>query len=161
MLKSPGSLRTLSILGFLALPLATGCGTKKPPAFGDGPRRATRVEPEEERAGDVYDADDVARTGAVTAWEALDRLVKFATFTETSRGKPDRIRRRGASTINLREDMLVLVDGLRVIDVTSLADLPAGIITRIEVMSGLDGTTRYGTGATDGVILITTRAPSP
>jgi outer membrane cobalamin receptor len=95
----------------------------------------------------------------VTVWEALDRLVKYAVFSETSRGVPDRIRRRGSSTINLREDMMVVVDGLRILDVTALGDMPAGIIVRIEVMSGLDGTTRYGTNATDGVILVTTRAP--
>ena len=56
---------------------------------------------------------------------------------------------------------MVLVDNIKVLDVASLDDLPAGVITRIQVLSGLDGTTLYGTGATDGVILISTRAPFP
>ena len=142
--------------------LVTGCSTRSSP-FREGPRRpvGTEVEEGEESRGEVFTAEDIAKTGATTAWEAMARLVKYAIFTETSRGEPDRIRRRGASSINLHEDMLVLVDGIRVMDVRSLGDLPAGVIRRIQVLSGLDGTTRYGTGAGDGVILISTRVPAP
>ena len=149
----------LSMLALLSLLLTVGCGVKSSP-FQGTPSRV----PEEESegpAGEVYTADDVARTGATTVWEALDRLVRYAVFSETSRGKPDRIRKRGASTFALREDMLIVLDGVKVLDITSLGEMPAGVITRIQVLSGLDGTTRYGTGATDGVIIISTRAPKP
>ena len=162
MKKSSGTLRILLSLSILAIPLAAGCGKRSTTPFGRGvPSQPKQVETEEESQREVYTSEDVARTGAVTIWEALDRLVKYAVFTETSRGAPDRIRRRGASTINLREDMMVVVDGLKILDVTALDEMPAGIITRIEVLSGLDGTTRYGTNATDGVILVSTRAPAP
>jgi outer membrane cobalamin receptor len=133
-------------LPFVGALLVVACATKTFPIPGD-----------EQERGEVITAEDIGRTGATTAWEVLERLVKFAVFTRTPRGEPDRIRRRGASTIVLHEDMRVYVDGIRILDVRELDHLPAGVISRIEVLSGLDGTTRYGTGAGDGVILIFTR----
>jgi hypothetical protein len=110
-----------------------------------------------EESGELITAEDIAGTGATTAWEALERLVKFGAFTRNSRGEPDRIQRRGHSTFALHEDMKVYLDGIQVLDVKLLDELPAGSIDYIRVLSGLDGTTRYGTGSGDGVVLIFTR----
>ena len=147
------------ILAPIALFLVVGCGTGQS-SFQEGAARPTKAEAEETK-GEMFSAEDIAKTGATTAWEACARLVKYAVFTQTSRGEPDRIRRRGASSINLYEDMLVLVDGIRILDVRSLGDIPAGVISQIQVLSGLDGTTQYGSGAGDGVILISTRVRTP
>ena len=84
--------------------------------------------------------------------------MKFGEFTRTSRGEPDRIQRRGHSTLSLHEDMKVYLDRILVLDVKMLDEIPAVSIDYIRVLTGLDGTTRYGTGAGDGVILIFTRA---
>jgi outer membrane cobalamin receptor len=138
----------------VALLLASfGCATGSKSV----PSEAERSAEDEQPTREVITAEDIARTGATTAWEALERLVKYAVFTRTSRGDPNRIRRRGASSLVLHEDMRIYLDGIRILDVQELDETPAGVIDRIEVLSGLDGTTRYGTGAGDGVILIFTK----
>ena len=141
--------------------LAAGCAsTRAPWAGSDAPPEpestVTALEPDE--GGELITAADIGRTGATTAWEALERLVKYGEFTRTSRGEPDRIRRRGSSTFALHEDMKVYLDNILVLDVQMLDEVPVVAIDYIRVLSGLDGTTRYGTGAGDGVILIFTRA---
>ncbi|MFC1661649.1 TonB-dependent receptor [Gemmatimonadota bacterium] len=156
MSKSWARLPSGMALSLLVPLLIAGCATKTFPTAEDRERPAVEVDDDGGRK-DVFTARDISRTGATNAWDALDRVVKFAVFEKDSRGQPDRIRRRGSSTIHLHEDMQVFVDGVRVLDVRDLGHMPAGVIQRIEVLSGLDGTTRYGTNSGDGVILIFTR----
>jgi outer membrane receptor for ferrienterochelin and colicin len=87
----------------------------------------------------------------------MQQTVKYIIFDETSRGQPDRIRRRGASSLLLFEDMPVFLDDIRIIDILDLDKIPAAQIARIRVLNGIDATTYYGTGAGDGVILIYTK----
>jgi hypothetical protein len=141
--------------------LVAGCASVTPPWAGDDAppepeSSVTSLDPGE--GGELITSSDIAKTGATTAWEALERLVKFGEFTRTSRGEPDRIKRRGHSTLVLHEDMRVYLDNIRVVDVKMLDEIPVVSIDYIRVLTGLDGTTRYGTGAGDGVILIFTRA---
>lgn len=99
----------------------------------------------------------ITRSGARTAWDALQRTVPFYAFRENSRGGPSRIDHRGRSSIVLRDQPLVLVDGVELTDFSVLGVMPASDLFEIEVLSGIDATTRYGTNATKGVIRITTR----
>ncbi len=141
--------------------LATACAsTRAPWAGSDAPPEpeSTVSALDSDERGELITAADIAGTGATTAWEALERLVKFGEFTRTSRGEPDRIRRRGHSTFALHEDMKVYLDNILVLDVKLLDEVPTVAIDYIRVLSGLDGTTRYGTGSGDGVILIFTRS---
>mgnify|MGYP001982529199 CR=1 FL=1 len=107
--------------------------------------------------GDIITRAQIEETGARTMWEALTRTVKYTHFQESGTGTPQRIRRRGASTINLYEDMPILIDQVRVMDVTILASLRAADIERIQVLNGVHATTYFGTNAGDGIILIYTR----
>ncbi len=146
-------------LPVVAVLLTGGCSTARAPwSESDIPQPTSSVEAlEPEESGELITAEDIAVTGATTAWEALERLVKFGEFTRNSRGEPDRIQRRGSSTFALHEDMKIYLDGIQVVDVKLLDEVPAGAIDHIRVLTGLDGTTRYGTGSGDGVVLIFTR----
>jgi outer membrane receptor for ferrienterochelin and colicin len=123
-----------------------GCSTFRP-----SPKRI------QSGSGRVITAETIEKTGARTAWEAMQQTVRFITFDETSRGQPDRIRRRGSSSLLLFEDMPVFLDDVRMLDILDLDKIPAAQIERIRVLNGIDATTYYGTGAGDGVILIYTK----
>jgi len=99
----------------------------------------------------------ITRSGARTAWDALQRTVPFFAFRENSNGGPSRIDHRGRSSIVLRDQPMILVDGVELTDFSVLGVMPATDLFEIEVLSGIDATTRYGTNATKGVIRITTR----
>jgi outer membrane cobalamin receptor len=105
----------------------------------------------------VVDQRAIEQSGARTAWEALQRTVPFFTFRTTSRGRPARVEHRGRSSIVLRDQPIILVDGVEVIDVTTLGGMPAADLLDIEVLTGVDATTYYGTNATNGVIRIRTK----
>ncbi len=51
----------------------------------------------------------------------------------------------------------VFVDGADVVDFRSLTQIPASTILSIEILSGIEGTTYYGSNAVSGVILIRTK----
>ena len=62
------------------------------------------------------------------------------------------------SSIVLRDQPLILVDGVELNDFTVLAGMPASDVFEIEVLTGIDATTYYGTNATKGAIRIWTKA---
>jgi len=105
----------------------------------------------------VVDQQAIEQSGARTAWEALQRTVPFFAFRTNSRGRPTRVEHRGRSSIVLRDQPLILVDGVEVSDVAALGAMPASDLRDIEVLTGVDATTYHGTNATNGVIRIRTR----
>ncbi len=117
----------------------------------------TRANVPDAQEGRIITEAQIADSEAKTMWEALRRTVRYARFQESGTGSPERIRRRGASSLVLNEDMPIYIDRVRVVDVRILASLPAHDIERIQVLNGVQATTRYGTNAGDGVILIRTR----
>ena len=105
----------------------------------------------------VVSAETIERTGARTAWEALQRTVPFFLFKDGNNGSAGRIEHRGRSSIMLRDQPMIIMDGVELNDFATLSVMPASDIEQIEVLSGIDATTYYGTGATKGVIRITTK----
>jgi len=99
----------------------------------------------------------IERSGARTAWDALQRTVPFFSFNVTNTGAPARIQHRGRSSILLEDQPIIVVDGVELSDFSVLGGIPASDLFQIEVMSGIDATTYYGTNATKGVIRIWTR----
>jgi vitamin B12 transporter len=108
----------------------------------------------------VITAVAIERSGARTAWEALQRTVPFFTFKDGNNGSAGRVEHRGRSSIMLRDQPLIIMDGVELNDFATLSVMPASDIEQIEVLSGIDATTYYGTGATKGVIRITTKGAS-
>jgi len=104
------------------------------------------------------DGRAIEQSGARTAWDALQRTVPFYSFHTNSRGRPTRVEHRGRSSIVLRDQPLILVDGVELHDITALGDMPASDLLDIEVLTGVDATTYYGTNATNGVIRLRTKA---
>jgi len=65
--------------------------------------------------------------------------------------------RRGPSSIYLQDPPVVMIDGVRVSDLKALDQIPANTLFSILVLSGIEGTTYYGTNAVSGVIVIRTK----
>ena len=124
-----------------------GCGIRPRAAVPDA------------NAGTIVTREEIAKSEATTMWEAVQRTVRYVRFQESGRGDPERVHRRGSSTILLSEDMPIYIDHVQVRDLGLLASLPAADIERIQVLTGVHATTYYGTNAGDGVILIHTRQP--
>ena len=112
----------------------------------------------EEEAGRLITSEEIMKTGASSAWDAIKVTVRFATFSENWDGEADRIRTRGQSSLAMKEDMRIYVDGIKVINMVDLQLMPATDIAEMRVLNGIDGTTRYGTGNVDGIILIKTKS---
>ncbi len=107
--------------------------------------------------------DQIAHSGATTAWEVLRRNVTRYTYAEDQLGRPHSIRsQRGASSLILpdADTPMIIIDGARVTDLIALADLSAGAIDSIEVLSAIRGTGPQGTNASAGVIYIHTHGAS-
>jgi outer membrane cobalamin receptor len=99
----------------------------------------------------------IERSGARTAWDALRRTVPFFSFNVTNSGGPARIEHRGRSSILLQDQPIIVMDGVELSDFGVLGGIPASDLFQIEVLSGIDATTYYGTNATKGVIRIRTK----
>ncbi|CAN5878607.1 hypothetical protein BH23GEM5_BH23GEM5_17870 [soil metagenome] len=110
--------------------------------------------------GRLITAEQIRRSGANNAWDALRRVGTHLSMRESSNGQPSRLSNRGLSSLLLSNDPLVVIDGVRMIDFRTLNTVPASIISSIRVLAGHEGTTRYGTGAGNGVIVVETK-PRP
>lgn len=133
----------VTVLGALLL---GGCGTH-------GARDEARPS---QLSGQYVTAEDIRASGASSAWEALKYTVRTHRFTDYH-GVPTRIQSdRGQGSMVLREDPLVFLDGARLTDITILRMIPANNLYSIQVLTGPDATTYYGTSAVAGVILLET-----
>src|SRR5438876_11277935 len=114
--------------------------------------------PADSRAGvQVITAEQIARSGAHTAWDVLKREAPTLTLRDTRGGRPASAGRRGRSSILLEDAPLVVLDGVRLTDFRALDGIPAATILTISVYNGIAGTTYYGTNAVSGVIVIQTK----
>lgn len=96
---------------------------------------------------DLLVADEIHRTSAVTAYDAVRQL------------RPEWLRRRGRSSIqNATAEVLVIyLDGARVGTLQMLRSISVGSILDIRHLDASDATTRFGTGHAGGALLIRTR----
>jgi outer membrane cobalamin receptor len=107
--------------------------------------------------------EQIERSSATSAWEVLKNDVRRYTYQEDRSGRPLRIvAQRGVSSIILSDSdaPMVIIDGARLTDIGALAQLSAGAISSIEILSGIRGSGSQGTNASAGVIYIHTREAS-
>ena len=137
--------QTTLLLAASAVGVVVGCSSR-------GERDLSGVPP----VGRFITAEQIRRTGASTAWQALKFTVPTHQFVE-NHGQPGRIvSDRGIGSMVLREEPLIFVDRARLSDIMLLRQMPAHHIYTVQVLNGNDGTTNFGTSATAGVILIET-----
>jgi outer membrane cobalamin receptor len=98
----------------------------------------------------------IERSGGQTAWEVLRREAPQLSFRERN-GQATGISRRGRGSFVLNDSPMLIVDGARNPDIRMLQQLPASTLFSIEVLTGIEGTTEYGTDATGGVIIVRTK----
>ncbi|WP_247235337.1 TonB-dependent receptor [Telluribacter sp. SYSU D00476] len=99
----------------------------------------------------------------VNASQALRGSVAGVTVTDTGRpGADGTIRIRGASSISANNSPLIVLDGI--IYTGGLSDINANDIESIDILKDASSAAIYGSRATNGVILITTKkgnSPKP
>jgi len=100
---------------------------------------------------------EIASYGLQSAFDVVKRRAPQLNFRENNRGEPTRGARHGRSSIMLNEAPLLFVDDVRMSDLAALDQIPASTVASIRILSGLSGTTYYGTNAGGGVILIRTK----
>ncbi len=107
--------------------------------------------------GRLITAEQIERSGGRTAWEVLQREAPMLTLRENRNGEPSSMGRRGRSSIYLDDAPVIVLDGIKVGDWRSLDQIPASQILSIFILTGIEGTTYYGTNAVSGVIVIRTK----
>lgn len=127
--------------------LAAGCALATIPAGQPDPAE-----------GRVITAEQIERTGARNAWEALARAHVHLGFHEDRTGEPIDLSRRGARSFTFSGEPLVMVNGARTEGLQLLHRIPASDIASIRVLGGIDATRRFGTGAGGGALLVELKA---
>ncbi len=123
------SLLALSLAGMLIAAASPAEAQKKP-----------------KRNPDVITAEEIAaRTDIQTAYDAVRRL----------RGSMLRTR-PGGSVLRGSDPIWVYVDNVKAGDLNALENILASRVYEIRKFSASDATTRFGTGHTNGVILVST-----
>lgn len=108
----------------------------------------------------LISAAEIAELGVQTAWDVVKRKAPQISYRENSAGEPARAWRHGRGSVVLNESPMLVVDGVRIADLRVMDQIPAATVEFIRILTGLSGTTYYGTNAASGVILIQTRSGS-
>jgi TonB-linked SusC/RagA family outer membrane protein len=132
--------------------------------------------------GNAVSQIDAAKVAAEAPIRNVDDLINsrvagVSVQTGTQTGTGSRIRIRGQSSLNLSNDPIYVIDGVRMTsdvgsagfgtggaEASRVGDLNPDEIENVEVVKGPSAATLYGTDAANGVIVITTkrgRAGSP
>ena len=110
----------------------------------------------------VITSEMILESRANNVWDLLREHALVNTAERVGRGQFDLQSRRGRSSLSLRDSdvPLVIVDGVRVIDLGMLRQIPAQVVRSIRLLSAIEGTTYMGTNSGAGVIVIETSARS-
>lgn len=131
----------------------SGCATTSPS------RATNSAEPEEREEATVLTAEEIEDLGCRHALDAVTRAFHHLIVQQTREGSPGRVYRRGVSSIVLSPMPLVVIDGSRVRGFeVALRSVPAVTIVSIEMLSGREGTMKWGADGGNGVILVRTSA---
>lgn len=135
-----------SVLRAAALPLlftlqATACGPRLAGPSGPG-----------YGGGQVITEQEIARGPARTAWELLEGRIPQLRFSGDVGGASTSVRGRGAEA----RPPVVVLNGVVTRGVEHLRTIPAREIRSIRVLSGIEGSQRYGAFGSNGAIVIET-----
>jgi len=135
---------TLTLGALLALTSCAGV------AAGDRPDGMVQ-------GADVITREDVDRSGARDALEALQRIRTHLLVQNTGYGNRARVVSRGVGSIMLNPEVVVVVDGARVSNsIGALRNMPAHDIQLMQVLTARQATPTMGAAGGNGAVLITT-----
>lgn len=101
-------------------------------------------------------AEQIAKSGAHTAWQVLREQAPMLQAEEDENGRPVKLIRRGRSSFLLDDSPIVIVDDVRLPDFRTLDMIDAQTISALYVLDAIAGTA-YGANSGSGVILIKTK----
>jgi hypothetical protein len=145
------SSRSVAAFGLL---LAAACTSASPARFTSLPGELRTAPRPTSRS--VITSEGIRRSGAQTAWEAIERLrpgYDFRTLGSVALLPP-----RGAEARADNAQVGLVVDGLRIRDLEALRAIPAEEIVAIHLLNSGEAAVLLGTGATRGAIVVQTRA---
>lgn len=144
---------TPRLSGLLAIASLAACGTLSP-AGHDRPVPEGAV-----NGGQIITQEDILRSGATDAFEAIERGRTHLLISHSGRGHSGKISHRGSDSLVLGNAILLVVDGTRANRPQQmLRSIPAGSIVFIQVLSGREAAVRWGSEAGNGVVLVRTSA---
>ncbi len=145
---------TTPAAGSRAMPLLASCALPLG-ACHPLPRTAAMAP----RSGDeiVITAEQIAQYRVHTAWEAVKRRAPQLNYQQNSAGEPQRIQQRGRASLYLDQTPLLVVDGVKIIDISVLQHIPSETVQEIRILTGPAATTEYGTRAGGGAIVVETK----
>ncbi len=130
---------------------ALALGTLACASTGGAPRAPTQID------GDYWESAEIRESGATTAWDALQRLA-FSLHPRDNGGiTPVSIGRGDAQSLRNTQLTLVVIDGMKLMDLRVLRDIPASQIRSMQVMSVTRAIVRYGNDGRNGAIVVVTR----
>lgn len=144
--KNSGRVRRLAPLALLLAVAATGCATL-PGADGTAPNP---------REGQILTREQIARSGARDAWEALRRGGTRLNIQYTRQGDPARVTHRGIDSFELGAQVLLVLDGTHMNSLASLREIRAESVDYIQVLPARVGVVKYGTAGGNGVVVVRT-----
>lgn len=111
------------------------------------------------RGGHVISQEEILRSGANDAFEAIERGRTHLLIRHPGAGQAATISHRGADSMILGSGILLVVDGSRVNHPQRmLRSIPASSIVFIQILSGREASVLWGSEAGNGVILVQTSA---
>lgn len=147
-LVSPFASRLAPLLATVVL--ASGCANLSP-----------QVAPApSENIGVLITHDQIEDSGARDAWEAIRRNVNHLRFSEDVDGEPVWVGAvRGSHSLVAPDVVLLVVDETIMQEVSYLQHIPAKSVAWIQILSGPQGTARYGPSGGNGVVVVRTQSP--
>ena len=142
-------IRPQHIATILTLFLTAGCATAP---SGSGSRPA-------ERDGMLLTREEIARTGAKNAWDAIRLGATHLNIQFPREGSPARVTQRGVDSFIISPEVLLVVDGTHMASLSYLQDIRVENIDYIQILTASQAAVRYGTAAGNGVIFVKTNPP--
>lgn len=133
-------------LSLVLVAVASGCSTA-PGADGTTPNP---------REGQILTREQIARSGARDAWEAVQRGGTRLNIQYTREGSPARVTHRGVDSFELNAQVLLVVDGAHMASLSRLREIRAENVDYIQVLPARVGVVKYGTAGGNGVVVVRT-----
>lgn len=120
-----------------------------------------RVPSPDSAQGVLITRGEIRDSGARDAWEAIRKNVNHLRFREDADGDPVWVgASRGSPSLVAPDAILLVVDGALMQSSGYLRHIPAKSVAYIQILSGSQGTARYGLAAGNGVVIVRTQSPA-